>query len=82
MLIQHDKRVEEEEDDNDIAADIPELCMDETIIDIRNWPVNQSYVGGDNIMQSNVEVESEWAVLSAKLIEDHMDCFWKNRIEW
>jgi hypothetical protein len=41
MLIEHGVW-EEDNDDEDIAADIPENIMDERIINIQNGPVDQS----------------------------------------
>jgi hypothetical protein len=81
MLIDYDKW-EDDDDDDDIAADIPEISMDERIINIRNGPVDRSYAGGGNIMQPDVQVDSEWAVLRANLIQNYMHCFRTNRIEW
>ena len=81
MLIEHDNW-EDDDDDDDIAVDIADHCMDERIIDILNVPVYRSYAGSGNIMQCDVEVESEWAILRANLIQNYMHCFRENRIEW
>jgi hypothetical protein len=62
-----------------IAADIPEHNMDERII---NGPVDRSYAGGGDIVQADVEVESEWAILRSKLIQNYMHCFRENKIIW
>ena len=81
MLIEHDKWKDDDEND-DVAADIAEHSMDERIMNIRNGPVDRSYRGSGNILQCVVEVESEWATLRANLIQNYMNCFRENRIEW
>ncbi len=81
MLVEHDTWADDD-DDNDVAADIPEHSMDERIINIRNGPVDRSYVGSGNIIQSDVEVESEWATLRANLIQNYIHCYRTNRIQW
>ncbi len=73
VLIAHDKW-EDEDDDDDIAADIPEHSMDERIINIRNGPVDRSYAGGGNIVEADAQVESEWAILRSNLIQNYMHC--------
>ena len=81
MLIEYDKW-EDEDDLDDIAADMHELRMDERIVNIRNGPADRSYAGGGNIMQPDVEVENEWSILREKLIQNYMHCFRANKILW
>ena len=81
MLIEYDKW-EDEDDLDDIAADMHELRMDERIVNIRNGPADRNYAGGGNIMQPDVEVENEWSMLDDKLIQNYMHCFRANKIEW
>ncbi len=73
-----------DEDDNyDIAAvDIPEHYMDPRIINLREGPIDRSHVGGGNIADHDIEVESEWSTLRTNLIDHYMHCFKQNRIEW
>ena len=61
MHLENDKWDDEYDEDN-IAADIPELSMDERIISIRNGPVDRSFVGSGNIMQCNVEEDGPYCV--------------------
>ncbi len=56
MLIEHDKWQDEDEDD-DVAANFPELRMDQRIIDLRRSPADRSYVGSGNIDDCDVQVE-------------------------
>ncbi len=57
MLIEHDKWQDEDEDD-DVAADFPELSMDQRIVNLRHCPADRSgYVGSGNINDCDVEVE-------------------------
>jgi hypothetical protein len=56
--------------------------MDERIINIRNSPVDRSYAGSGDIVQADVEVESERAILRSKLIQNYMHCFRENQIIW
>jgi hypothetical protein len=53
------------DDDDHIAADIHELSMEERIVTIRNGPIEamQALV----IIQSDVEVESEWVILRVQI---------------
>ncbi len=81
MLIEHGVW-EDDNDDEDIAADIPENIMDERIINIRNGPVDQSYAGCCHSVQPNIDAKSEWAILGANLIQNYMYCFRMNQIEW
>ena len=84
ILIAHDATDEwKDEDDNyDIAADIPEHDMDPRIINLREGPIDRSHVGGGNIADHDIEVESEWSTLRTNLIDHYMHCFKQNRIEW
>ena len=84
MLIAHDATDEwKDEDDNyDIAADIPEHEMDPRIIHLRDGPVDRSHVGGGNIADHDIEVESEWSTLRTTLIEHYMHYFKQKSIEW
>ena len=77
MLVEHD-RWADNDDDDDGAADNPEHSMDER----SNGPVDRSYAGSGDIMQSDVDVESEWALLSANLIQNYMHSFRENQIIW
>jgi hypothetical protein len=59
--------------------------MDERIMYIRNGPVDRSYAGSGDIVQADVEVESERAILRSKLIlflQNYMHCFRENQIIW
>ena len=81
-ILVHDEHDEwNDEDDNyDIAADIPEHNMDPRIINLRQGPADRSYVGGGNIME--IEVESEWSTLRTNLIDHYMHCFKLHLIHW
>ena len=81
LLSEYDKWEDEDELD-DIAADMHEFKMDERIVNIRNGPADRNYAGGGNIMQHDVEVENEWSILRDKLIQNYMYCFRANKIEW
>jgi hypothetical protein len=81
MLIEHDKLQDEDEDD-DVAADFPEYSMDKRIIYLRSGPADISYVGSGNIDDCDVEVVCEWTHLRGALIENYIHCYRFNQIEW
>ena len=81
MLLVHDEW-DDEDDDYDIAADIPENNMDRRIINLRQGPVDHSYVGGGNIADHDIEVESDWSTLRTDLIDHYMHCFKQHCIDW
>ena len=44
--------------------------------------LDRSHVGGGNIADHDIEVESEWSTLRTNLIEHYMHCFKQNSIQW
>jgi uncharacterized protein (DUF433 family) len=81
MLIEHHKLQEEDEDD-DIAADFPKYSMKQRIIYLRRGPADISYARSGNIDDCDVEVVCEWTQLQGALIENHMHFYPLNKIEW
>jgi hypothetical protein len=70
-------------DDNyDIAKDIAAHSLDPRIENLRRSPADRSYIGGGNLLDGDVEVESEWASLRRNLVENYMYCFNTNQIVW
>ncbi len=60
----------------------PEHNIDERMINIGHGPVDRSYAGSGDIVQADVEVESECMILRSKLIQNYMHCFRENQIIW
>ena len=71
-----------DEDDNyDIGADVGANAMDPRIVSLRHGPADHSYVGGGNIMEDDVQVESAWMKLRNNLIQHYLYCFCNNLVK-
>ena len=66
----------------DVVTDVQRQDMDPRIENLRRGPVDQSYIGGLDIQEHEVEYETEWFALRQSLIEHYAVCFQLKQIEW
>jgi hypothetical protein len=75
-------RWNDSDDGYDIANDTAAHSLDPRIENLRICPADRSYVGGGNLLDGHVEVQSKWASLRRNLVENYMYCFNANQIVW